>query len=121
MSSKLEKELHILVVDDSTSYRRLLARHLQKWGGYKIIEAEDGTQALDIILNQNISMVISDWEMPGLNGPELCQAMRNAALDHYVYFILVTSRGSTEDLILGMESGAIHSAPCGFARQLLRQ
>jgi sigma-B regulation protein RsbU (phosphoserine phosphatase) len=101
-----ERELQILVVDDSTSYRRLLSRHLQNWGGYKVVEAEDGTQALEMIISKNISMVISDWEMPGLNGPELCQAIRDAALSHYVYFILVTSRGSTEDLIIGMEAGA---------------
>ena len=82
-----EKELHILVVDDSTSYRRLLSRHIQTWGGYKVIEAADGVQALDIFMNKNISMVISDWEMPDLNGLELCQAVRSAALDHYVYFI----------------------------------
>lgn len=106
MANRGEKELHILVVDDSTSYRRLLSRHIQTWGGYKVIEAADGVQALDIIMNKNISMVISDWEMPDLNGLELCQAVRGAALDHYVYFILVTSRVATEDLILGMDAGA---------------
>lgn len=101
-----EKKLQILVVDDSTSYRRLLARHLQNWGNYQILEAENGLQALEIIKAHSIGMVISDWEMPGLNGEQLCRAVREAALEHYVYFILVTSRSTSEDLVLGMDAGA---------------
>lgn len=95
----------ILVVDDSTSYRRLLSHPLRQWG-YTVHEAEDGQQALDLILNKRISMVISDWEMPLLDGPELCRAVRDANLDRYVYFLLVTARGSAEDLVLGMNAGA---------------
>jgi phosphoserine phosphatase RsbU/P len=99
------KKLPILIVDDSTSYRRLLARHLNSWGNYTILDAEDGIQALQIIKEKNVGIVISDWEMPNMNGPELCRAIRETT-PHYVYFILVTSRGTSEDLILGMEAGA---------------
>lgn len=95
----------ILVVDDSTSYRLLLSRPLRQWG-YTVHEAEDGKQALEMICQQRIGMVISDWEMPELDGPELCRAVRQANLDHYVYFMLVTARGSAEDLVLGMDAGA---------------
>lgn len=106
MSAPEEKELQILVVDDSTSYRRLLARHLQNWGSYQILEAANGVEALEVIKTHSIGMVISDWEMPGLNGEQLCRAVRDAGLDHYVYFILVTSRSTAEDLVLGMDAGA---------------
>ena len=99
------KTLSILIVDDSTSYRRLLARHLNNWGNYTILDAEDGIQALEIIKEKNVGIVISDWEMPNMNGPELCRAIRETT-SHYVYFILVTSRGTSDDLILGMEAGA---------------
>jgi sigma-B regulation protein RsbU (phosphoserine phosphatase) len=95
----------ILVVDDSTSYRRLLSHPLRQWG-YTVLEAEDGQQALNMLCKQHIGMVISDWEMPELDGPELCRAVREANLDHYVYFMLVTARGSAEDLVLGMDAGA---------------
>lgn len=99
-------QLNILIVDDSTSYRRLLARHLQSWDNYHIVEAEDGSQALAILNTQKIDMVISDWEMPGLNGEQLCRKLRDSALPHYIYFILLTSRVSEDDLVLGMEAGA---------------
>lgn len=96
----------VLVVDDSTSYRRLLMRHLQAWGGYEILEAADGDEAMAMILEHGIGIVISDWEMPGMSGPDLCLAVRDAGLDHYVYFILVSSRAETDDFMMGMESGA---------------
>lgn len=100
-----ERLLPILIVDDSTSYRLLLMRHLKGWGAYEIIQAEDGIQALEIIKSRRVGMVISDWEMPNMNGLELCKAIRDLSTN-YVYFILVTSRGTSEDLILGMEAGA---------------
>ena len=100
-----ERLLPILIVDDSTSYRLLLMRHLKAWGEYEIIQAEDGIQALEIIKSRRVGMVISDWEMPNMNGLELCKAIRELSTN-YVYFILVTSRGTSEDLILGMEAGA---------------
>lgn len=103
---RTSKKLPILIVDDSTSYRRLLARHLQSWGDYyTIFEAEDGAQAIEVIKENNIGIVISDWEMPNINGPELCRTLRELT-PHYVYFILITSRGTAEDLIVGMEAGA---------------
>lgn len=100
-----ERLLPILIVDDSTSYRLLLMRHLKAWGEYEIIQAEDGIQALEIIKSRRVGMVISDWEMPNMNGLELCKAIRELSTN-YVYFILVTSRGTSEDLIWGMEAGA---------------
>ncbi len=103
---RVTKNLPILIVDDSTSYRRLLSRHLSSWSNYyTILEAEDGIQALEIIKEKSVGIVISDWEMPNMNGPELCRAVREAT-SHYVYFILVTSRGTSDDMILGMDAGA---------------
>ena len=95
----------ILIVDDSTSYRLLLMRHLKAWGDYEILQAEDGLKALELIKSRRVGMVISDWEMPNINGLDLCKAVREFS-PHYIYFILVTSRGTADDLILGMEAGA---------------
>ena len=83
-----ERLLPILIVDDSTSYRLLLMRHLKAWGEYEIIQAEDGTQALEIIKSRRVGMVISDWEMPNMNGLELCKAIRELSTN-YVYFIFL--------------------------------
>ncbi len=60
----------ILVVDDSSSYRLLLSSLLKKWG-YRVFEAEQGEAALALMAQQPINMVISDWEMPVMDGPTL--------------------------------------------------
>ncbi|PLR33505.1 PP2C family protein-serine/threonine phosphatase [Chimaeribacter arupi] len=95
----------ILVVDDSSSYRLLLSSLLKKWG-YRVFEAEQGEAALALMAQQPINMVISDWEMPVMDGPTLCRAIRSNTSTRYIYLILVTARHTVEDLTTGIEAGA---------------
>lgn len=95
----------VLIVDDSKSYRHLMASALTKWG-FNVCEAEDGEQALQKMARQPIHIVISDWEMPVMDGVALCRAIRSGDFGHYIYVILLTARQSLEDLLTGMESGA---------------
>lgn len=95
----------ILVVDDSSSYRFLLSSLLKKWG-YRVFEADQGERALEVLQQQPIHMVISDWEMPVMDGLALCRAIRHRNATPYVYLILVTARHSVEDLTAGIEAGA---------------
>ncbi|KFK93819.1 response regulator [Serratia sp. Ag1] len=98
-------EVTILIVDDSKSYRHLMATMLAKWG-FSVFEAEDGECALRLLEQQPVHIVISDWEMPVMDGVELCQAIRKSDFGHYIYVILVTARQSLDDLLTGMEAGA---------------
>ncbi|MFC0225096.1 PP2C family protein-serine/threonine phosphatase [Serratia aquatilis] len=98
-------QVTVLIVDDSKSYRHLMAAALIKWG-FSVCEAEDGQQALQKLAQQPIHIVISDWEMPVMDGVALCQAIRSRDFGHYIYVILLTARQSIEDLLTGMESGA---------------
>ncbi len=96
---------HVLIVEDSPVYRRLLARMLAQWG-YTVSEAENGVAALDILANQPVSLVISDWEMPEMDGLSLCREIRSRQFGHYVYVILLTAREAPDDLTLGFDAGA---------------
>ena len=87
------ESLPILIVDDSTSYRLLLIRHIKAWGEYTLLQAEDGQQALEIIKSRRVGIIISDWEMPNMNGLDLCKAVRELS-SHYIYFILETTISS---------------------------
>lgn len=98
-------QVTIMIVDDSKSYRHLMAATLLKWG-FNVCEAEDGQQALQKLAEQPINIVISDWEMPVMDGVALCQAIRSDDFGHYIYVILLTARQSMEDLLTGMEAGA---------------
>lgn len=98
-------EPHVLVVEDSPVYRRLLARMLAQWG-YRVSEAENGVDALAVLAASPVSMVISDWEMPEMDGLTLCREIRERQFGHYVYLILLTARENADDLAQGFDAGA---------------
>lgn len=95
----------ILVVDDSKLQRRILGASIRKFG-YAVSEAEDGTQALEMVKSGEFDLVLSDWMMPGLSGPSLCRELRRIDGAPYVYFILQTSRAEKNDVAEGLDSGA---------------
>jgi PleD family two-component response regulator len=98
--------LKILIADDEALSRRLLESTLER-SGYEVIAVEDGTQALDQLCKPGAPrLALLDWVMPELDGPGVCRAVR-ARSDHpYVYMVLLTSKGSKEETVLGLESGA---------------
>lgn len=95
----------ILFVEDQAETRMVAAAILNQWG-YEVTTAEDGLEALDLITQSQPHVVIADWEMPGLDGIELCRKIRQLELDSYVYVILFTARDDTESIVRGMDTGA---------------
>lgn len=94
-----------LIVDDSPTQRRILRMSLAKWN-FDVIEAVSGAEALEVVRTQQVDFVISDWVMPGMSGPELCQAIRAQRTDRYVYFILLTSKSHKGEVAAGLDAGA---------------
>src|SRR3984885_6757546 len=74
--------------------------------GHEVLEASDGELAWQMVVEAQISFVVSDWMMPNLAGVDLCRRIRAAEFERYVYVILCTSRGAKSDLIEGMDAGA---------------
>ncbi len=98
--------LKILVVDDDRLSRRIMEKNLASQG-YKVITAEDGEKALEILTEDaDISLVITDWNMPRMDGVELCRAARALKRSRYLPLILLTARGEKQDLIEGLNAGA---------------
>lgn len=95
----------VLVVDDSETQRRILSVTLTRWG-YEVAEASNGNQALRICRRTPPDIVISDWMMPGLSGPDFCRAFREMPKDQYGYFILLTSKADKVDVAEGLHGGA---------------
>lgn len=90
--------LEILVVDDQSMIRTLMKSQLRAMGYSRICEAPDGRMALEIMKSQDISLVISDWNMPHMNGYELLKAVRTDADLTGTPFILVSGGVSSQNI-----------------------
>ena len=85
--------------------RELLQTFLQQ-GGYVVDCAADGMEALEKIKRDPFHILLTDWEMPRMNGAELCKHVREAELPGYVYILLLTGHGSPEHVVDALGSGA---------------
>jgi len=98
--------LKILIADDEALSRRLLEKTLHR-AGYEVIAVENGKQALEQLGKlDGPRLALLDWVMPELDGPGVCRAVRMRSEQTYVYMVLLTSKGSKEETVLGLESGA---------------
>lgn len=98
--------MKLLLVDDSESTRFIHAALLQQYA-YDVIEAEDGEQAWELLqIHPDISLLLTDWMMPRLSGPDLCRRIREQWPGQYIYCILLTQKEQKSALIEGMEAGA---------------
>jgi two-component system, cell cycle response regulator len=95
----------ILLAEDDPVTRMLMTRFLKK-AGYEVDAVANGADALDRMTNQYYPILVTDWEMPGMDGVALCKAVRNMALDGYVYALLLTARDAKEHIIAGLDAGA---------------
>lgn len=94
----------ILLVDDEPIQRIIIARLLKR-GGYEVDMAANGREALAKLDAGDFPLMITDWEMPEMDGLALCKAMRSRARG-YTYTILLSSRDAIEHLVAGLQSGA---------------
>src|SRR5450755_2522235 len=95
----------ILLAEDDPVTRILMTRFLKK-AGYDVDAVSDGAEAFEKMTKRYYPMLVTDWEMPGMDGLDLCRAVRNTPLDGYVYTLLLTARDAKEHIIAGLEAGA---------------
>ncbi len=95
----------VLVLDDSRAQRGLLKSLLQKWG-HKVVACGDPARALELAQDPDIGLIISDWMMPGMTGPQFCRAFRSGRREDYAYILLLTSNTDSGALAEGLEAGA---------------
>jgi diguanylate cyclase (GGDEF)-like protein len=104
-SLTVEPSSTILLAEDDPVTRMLMTRFLKK-AGYEVDAVANGCEALDMMTKRYYPMLVTDWEMPEMDGVALCKAVRNMQLDGYVYALLLTARDSKEHVITGLEAGA---------------
>ncbi len=96
--------MKVLVVEDGRTTRMMLKSAVEGLG-HDCVTAADGTEAWQIFRDQGADVIISDWLMPGIEGPELCRLVR-ANPGPYTYFVLLTAFGDRMHALEGMQAGA---------------
>jgi len=95
----------ILLVDDDPAMLRILSRWLQR-AGHSVRVASDGEEGIEAIELECPDILLTDWEMPRLSGPDLCRRVREMRLPHYVYILFLTVRAASTEMVAGLEAGA---------------
>jgi diguanylate cyclase (GGDEF)-like protein len=95
----------VLIVDDDELVLAYL-KELVTGAGYVVRTAATGVEALAALENSSASIVVTDLNMPGMNGLDLCRRIREHARPGYVYIILLTVRDQEEDVLVGLDAGA---------------
>ncbi len=98
--------MKILIAEDDITSRLLLENILENLQ-YNVITTTDGQEAWKALQNSTeIQIAILDWEMPLIDGLELCQRIRNQNWKTPIYVIMLTGRDTTEDIVKGLDAGA---------------
>ena len=96
---------HVLIVDDSKIMRKIINDFLQRMGITVIIEAANGREALQVIADKDIDLVISDWSMQGMTGFDILKAIRQDIQVRELPFIMITAEGQLFHVLKAFRAG----------------
>ncbi len=98
--------MRILVAEDDAMQREVVATHLRSWG-YEPILCEDGGQACEVLEAENPpSLLLLDWNMPVVDGLQLCRKVRESEQTANSYVLILTSNDRPDDVVEALEAGA---------------
>jgi two-component system chemotaxis response regulator CheY len=110
----------ILFVEDSPTMRRIIANSLKRLGYTDIIEAEHGVDALEKIEGKTIDLLVTDWNMPEMNGADLVKNIRAMPEYETLPIVMITTRGMKDDVMTAMKLGVNGYVIKPFTPEILR-
>lgn len=113
--------MKFLVVDDSLTMRRIVINTLKTIGYDTVVEAGDGKEAVAKILSEGADFLITDWNMPEMNGLDLSKWVRSNASTATMPILMVTTRGNKEDVIEAMKAHVNNYIVKPFTAQGLKE
>jgi two-component system chemotaxis response regulator CheY len=100
------KDMSILVVDDFPTMRRIVRSLLKELGFTNVEEAEDGQDALNKLRSGGFEFVVTDWNMPNLDGVEMLKTIRDEEALKHLPVLMVTAEAKKENIIAAAQAGA---------------
>lgn len=113
--------MRFLVVDDFSTIRKIMTECLNEIGYDNIVEAEDGEQAWEVLSQEKIDFIISDWYMPRMSGVELLRKVRLDDTLKDLPFLMVTTEGSQDNVIEAVQMGVDNYINKPFKTKTIRK
>ncbi len=117
----IDKSIRILVVDDFATMRKVIKNLLKQAGYNNIVEAEDGAEALKVLKSVKVEFIISDWNMPNMDGLEFLKAVRADAELSGLSFLMVTAEALKENVLLAVKAGVSDYIVKPFTSEVLNE
>lgn len=116
-----DPNMKILTVDDFSTMRRIIRNMLRQLGYNNILEAEDGAAAFTLLQKEKVDFVISDWNMPNMNGLELLKAIRADQALKPIPVLLVTAEALKENIVEAVKAGVNNYVVKPFTAETLKE
>lgn len=101
----MDKNMKVLVVDDFSTMRRIVKNLLRDLGFTNIQEADDGSTALPMLQSGDFDFVVTDWNMPGMQGIDLLKAIRADDKLSHIPVLMVTAEAKKEQIVMAAQAG----------------
>ena len=113
--------MRFLVVDDSTTMRRIIINTLNKLGYTEVVEAGNGREGIDRVNEGPVDLVITDWNMPEMNGIEFVRNLRSTPQGKSVPVLMVTTNAANADVAEALKAGVNNYVVKPFTAETLKE
>ena len=113
--------MRILVVDDSSTMRRIIINTLTKLGHTEILEAGNGREGLDRLANAEVDVVITDWNMPEMSGIEFIRNIRASDKLKNLPVLMVTTNAAKDDIVEALRAGVNNYVVKPFTPETIKE
>jgi two-component system, chemotaxis family, chemotaxis protein CheY len=117
----MDLSMKILIVDDFATMRRIMKNILKQIGFSNIIEADDGTTALEELKKNAVDLIISDWNMPKMTGLDLLKSVRGSDGLKDVPFLMVTAEAQKQNVIDAVQAGVTNYVVKPFTAEAISE
>ncbi len=114
--------MKVITIDDSSTMRRIIKNTLKRIGyGDEILEAGDGKEALEVLENNEVDLIITDWNMPVMDGLTFVKTIRANSKYDDTPIIMVTTEAAKEDIITALKAGVNNYIVKPFTPDVLKE
>ncbi|MCD6139325.1 MAG: response regulator [Deltaproteobacteria bacterium] len=117
----MDLDMKVLVVDDFATMRRIVKNILKEIGFKNIVEADDGSTALEVLKKDKIDLVLADWNMPRMTGLDLLKAVRSDESLKKTPFVMVTAEAQKSCVLEAVQAGVSNYVVKPFTANTVRK